>query len=235
MHAPSGRKTKIIVFSGAGISAESGIPTFRDQAGLWSRYDVEQLSSTLGWQADPALVLDFYNQRREQIGQAKPNAAHRAIAELEKKFEVIVITQNVDDLHERAGSQHVIHLHGEITKARSTLDPSLVYDIGYRPITLGKTCELNSQLRPDIVWFGEEVKQLMEARHHMKRANKILVVGTSLQVYPAAHLVDRAPYLSEKICISLDIDRVPRRYKFLRGKAASLVPMVTQRWLTSFQ
>lgn len=180
---------KIAVLSGAGISAESGIKTFRDADGLWEGHDVMQVATPQGWEENMELVLDFYNQRRRQLQLVKPNKAHLALAALEADFEVSIITQNVDDLHERAGSRKVIHLHGELLKARSSFDPSLVFD-WKEDIKLGDLCEHHHQIRPHIVWFGEEVPLLNTAAEIVSQADILFVVGTSMQVYPAASLVD---------------------------------------------
>jgi len=183
----------LVFFTGAGISAESGLRTFRDSDGLWEEYRIEDVATPEAWARDPALVLDFYNQRRSQTIAALPNAAHLAIAELEQHFEVDVVTQNIDDLHERAGSTSVLHLHGEIRKARSTKDPLLVTPINGRTLHIGDRCALGSQLRPHIVWFGEDVPMLGEAARIVARADVLVVVGSSLQVYPAAGLLQYAP------------------------------------------
>ena len=182
-------KKKLAVLTGAGISAESGIKTFRDSDGLWEEYDVMEVASIDGWSKNPQLVLEFYNQRRSQLQTVEPNPAHRILVELEKDFDINVITQNVDNLHERAGSTNVLHLHGQLTQARSMLDDSLIYDIGYNEIKLGDTCELGSQLRPNIVWFGEAVPLIPAAADLVAQADMLAVVGTSLNVYPAAGLV----------------------------------------------
>lgn len=179
----------VVVFTGAGISAESGLKTFRDSDGLWENYRIEDVATPEAWNSNPALVQDFYNMRRKQVLAAQPNSAHLAIAQLEKKFNVTVITQNVDDLHERAGSSSIIHLHGVITKARSTLDPSLIYDIEGWQLPMGATCEKGSQLRPCIVWFGEPVPKMEEAIEKIHQADRLVIIGTSLQVYPAASLL----------------------------------------------
>ncbi|NLJ44253.1 MAG: NAD-dependent deacylase [Bacteroidales bacterium] len=184
---------KLVVLSGAGMSAESGIRTFRDSGGLWEDYDVYEVASPMGWYRDKDLVLRFYNERRRQLSKALPNAGHYGIAELENYFSVNVITQNIDDLHERAGSTKVLHLHGELTKARSTADPSLVYDIGYKDINPGDLCEKGSQLRPHIVWFGEAVPMMDEAVRITSEADIFVVIGSSLNVYPAAGLIEYAP------------------------------------------
>jgi len=184
---------KLVFLTGAGMSAESGIRTFRDSNGLWEEYDVNEVASPMGWYRDKNLVLRFYNERRRQLAKCEPNAGHYGVADLEKYFDVEVITQNIDDLHERAGSKKVLHLHGEITKARSTSDPSLVYEIGYSDINPGDLCEKGSQLRPHIVWFGEAVPMMDEAVEITSRADIFVVIGSSLNVYPAAGLIQYAP------------------------------------------
>ena len=188
-------KKKIAVLTGAGVSAESGISTFRDNGGLWDQYDPEQVASIRGWHADKELMLDFYNRQRIQLGQVRPNAAHLAIAGLEKEHDVTVITQNIDNLHERAGSTRIIHLHGELTKVRPeqgiydrTFSEEEVFDIGYTEIGLGDLAPNGSQLRPHIVWFGESVPMIEKAIDAVEAADILLIVGTSLQVYPAAGL-----------------------------------------------
>lgn len=183
---------KLIVLSGAGVSAESGLRTFRDGNGLWEEYDVMEVASIEGWRRNPDLVQRFYNDRRRQLDTVQPNEAHRLLAALEKDFEVHIITQNVDNLHERAGSTRVLHLHGELTKARSTSEPKLVYEIGTKPIDKGDLCEKGSQLRPHIVWFGEEVPMMEQATKIVLKADIFLVIGTSLNVYPAAGLAHYA-------------------------------------------
>ncbi len=183
-------KKKIVVLTGAGVSAESGIRTFRDAGGLWEGHDVMDVASPGGWERDMELVLDFYNQRRKQALTAKPNAGHLALADLEKDFDVVVVTQNVDSLHEEAGSSNVIHLHGELFKSRSTFDENLVYDIDGWELNVGDFCEKGHQLRPHIVWFGEMVPMMEVAAKEASGADIFLVVGTSLIVYPAAGLID---------------------------------------------
>lgn len=183
----------VVVFTGAGVSAESGIRTFRDSGGLWEEYSIEEVATPDAWRKNRALVLDFYNQRRRQVIAAEPNPAHLALARMEQVFHVKVITQNIDDLHERAGSTNILHLHGEIRKSRSTMDPRLVYDIRGAELNEGEHCERGSQLRPHIVWFGEAVPAMDEAVHIVQGADIFIVVGTSLEVYPAASLVHYAP------------------------------------------
>ena len=184
---------KIVILSGAGMSAESGVATFRDAGGLWEGHDIMEVASPEGWHHNPALVLEFYNQRRRQLHQVDPNAGHLAIAALEQEVpEVCIVTQNVDNLHEKAGSKNIIHLHGELLKVRSTRNQELVYP-WEKDLNLGDTCELGSQLRPHIVWFGEAVPELYRAATQLQDATALLIVGTSLQVYPAAGLIDYAP------------------------------------------
>lgn len=181
---------KIAVLTGAGVSAESGLKTFRDSDGLWEGHDVTKVATPEAWNKDRALVLDFYNQRRKQAQEVKPNAGHYALAELEKHFEVVIITQNIDALHEKAGSTNVLHLHGEISKVRSTLDPELVYELDGWELKEGDKCGKGSQLRPHIVWFGEPVPMMEAAMKEALSADIFIVAGTSLAVYPAAGLID---------------------------------------------
>jgi NAD-dependent deacetylase len=183
-------KRKLVVLSGAGISAESGIPTFRDANGLWEGHDIMEVATPQGWSANPKLVLDFYNQRRKAALQAKPNVGHEILATLEQEFNVTIITQNVDNLHEQAGSTNVIHLHGELFKTRSTADSGLVYNMTGWELKFGDLCEKGSQLRPHIVWFGEDVPMMEPAIDKCKEADIFVVVGTSLLVYPAAGLIN---------------------------------------------
>lgn len=185
-----GNKKRLTILSGAGISAESGIATFRDSDGLWEGHDVMEVASPVGWENNPELVLDFYNQRRKAALKAQPNAAHLGIAGLEEHFEVTVVTQNVDDLHERAGSTNVLHLHGKLFESRSTTDPNLIYPIDGWELNIGDHCEKGSQLRPNIVWFGEMVPMIEVAARIAARSEIFVVVGTSLAVYPAASLID---------------------------------------------
>jgi len=191
---------KIIVFSGAGISAESGLKTFRDSDGLWENYDLREVATPEAWEKDPKLVLDFYNLRRKQVIDSSPNKSHYALVELEKKFNVEIITQNIDDLHERAGSSKILHLHGEILKSRSTFNDKR-YKIDNHLLNIGDTCDNNSQLRPDVVWFGEEVPNMTLAFDLCKDADILIIIGTSLTVYPAANIVDFVPNNCEKFLI----------------------------------
>jgi NAD-dependent deacetylase len=187
------KKKKIVVFTGAGISAESGISTFRDSGGLWDKYDIKEVATPEAWHKNQELVLRFYNERRKNVLEAQPNDAHKALVKLEAKFDVQIITQNIDDLHERAGSKNVLHLHGEILKARSTKNPQLIYPIKGWEIKPGDKCELGSQLRPHIVWFGEMVPEIENAQNIASEADIFIVVGTSLNVYPAANLLHYTP------------------------------------------
>lgn len=215
------KKKHLVVLSGAGISAESGIKTFRDSGGLWEGHDVMEVASTEGWRRNRQLVQDFYNIRRKQARECQPNAAHRILAELEGLFDVEIITQNVDDLHERAGSTKVVHLHGELNKAQSSLDPSLVYELDHWEIKEGDKCAKGSQLRPHIVWFGEQVPMMETAMELARRADIFVVIGTSLQVYPAAGLVDFVPAHAKIYLIDPAIPDMHfgRQVKFIRKTA----------------
>ncbi|TAG51885.1 MAG: NAD-dependent deacylase [Cytophagales bacterium] len=200
------KKPKIVVLTGAGISAESGIKTFRDAGGLWEGHDIMEVASPEGFMRNPQLVLDFYNQRRRQLSEVNPNAAHFALKKLETKFDVQIITQNVDDLHERSGSKKIIHLHGELTKARSSIYPKLVYEIGVKDIHIGDTCEKGFQLRPFIVWFGENVPLMEKAVDIASKADIFIIIGTSMQVYPAAGLIN---YVQKDALIYLIDPQIP--------------------------
>ncbi len=184
---------KLVVLSGAGMSAESGVSTFRDSNGLWQNNRIEEVASPIAWQNNPDMVLEFYNQRRKQLFEVKPNAGHFALVKLEEKYDVQIVTQNVDDLHERAGSTNVLHLHGELKKVRSTVDSSLVYTLDHWELKWGDKCEKGSQLRPHIVWFGEGVPLIGTAVEIISEADIVLVIGTSMVVYPAAGLIGYAP------------------------------------------
>jgi NAD-dependent deacetylase len=195
------KQKKIVVFTGAGMSAESGLKTFRDSNGLWEEYRIEDVATPEAWQKNKALVLQFYNERFIQVIQAQPNPGHFVLAELEKHFDVQIITQNIDDLHERAGSKKVLHLHGEIRKMRSSVDETLIYPIKKQEIKLGDLCEKGSQLRPHIVWFGEMVPEMENAIDMVTQADILIIVGTSLVVYPAAGLIHYAPPASIKYLV----------------------------------
>ena len=183
-------KKRMVVLTGAGISAESGISTFRDSGGLWEKYDISEVATPQAWERNQDLVLEFYNQRRKQLYEVEPNAGHYALVELEQQYDVRIITQNVDDLHERAGSSHVMHLHGELKKVRSSVDEDLVYTLDGWELKAGDLCDKGSQLRPHIVWFGEPVPMIPSAAELSGTANIYVIAGTSLNVYPAAGLVD---------------------------------------------
>ena len=203
----------LVVLSGAGISKESGIDTFRDANGLWEQYDVMEVASIQGWEANPELVLKFYNKRRKQLKEVEPNKAHKIIAKLEAKFNIQIITQNVDNLHERAASTDILHLHGELTKVRSTKDPSLIYDIGNKEIKIGDKCEKGYQLRPHIVWFGEDVPKMIEAVEIVNKADILVIIGTSLNVYPAASLITFAKENADIYLIDPNETQLPEEYK----------------------
>jgi NAD-dependent deacetylase len=181
-------KQNVVILSGAGISAESGISTFRDSNGLWENHDIYDVATPEGWNKNPILVNRFYNERRKQLLKVKPNEGHMALLQLEEAFNVYVITQNVDDLHEQAGSKHVLHLHGELKKVRSTKYPELIYELEGWELKMGDQCERGAQLRPHIVWFGEAVPKIAEAEEITSKADVLIIVGTSLNVYPAAGL-----------------------------------------------
>lgn len=223
----------IAVFTGAGISAESGLKTFRGSDGLWENFRIEEVATPEGWARDPAKVLAFYNARRRGVAAAQPNAAHQAIARLEERFRVIVITQNIDDLHERAGSTEVIHLHGTIVQARSSIDHHYRTDYPLDGLSLDDRCPLGGALRPNVVWFGEAVENLEIAAKHLAMAGRVLVIGTSLTVFPAAGLVSAASFGAEKTIVAQELDHCPRGYRFLRGKAGEIVPTLVRQWLST--
>jgi NAD-dependent deacetylase len=199
---------KVIVLTGAGISAESGLKTFRDSDGLWEGYDIEEVATPEGWQRNPGLVQEFYNMRRKSVLEAKPNAAHYALAKLEQKFEVTIVTQNIDDLHERAGSSNVVHLHGIITRSQSSLNPQLTYPMDSWEIKMNEVCELGSPLRPHVVWFGEVVPMIETASALCTTADIFILIGTSLAVYPAAGLIDYVPQSVPKYIVDPHIPYV---------------------------
>ncbi len=218
-------KKKVVVLTGAGISAESGIKTFRDADGLWEGHDVMEVASPEGWRKNRKLVQEFYNQRRKQLKSVVPNEGHKALAELDEHFEVCIITQNVDDLHERAGSKRILHLHGELLKVRSTVDPSLIYD-WTGDVTENDKCEKGSQLRPHIVWFGEAVPMLDKAAEITSIADILIIVGTSLQVYPAAGLSAYAPkfapvyYVDPKPKLNYELEQA-KNLEVIKDKATT--------------
>ena len=226
---------RLAILTGAGMSADSGLKTFRDAGGLWEGHDVMEVASPEGWQANPELVLDFYNQRRKQLLDARPNAGHQALVRLEDSYQVDIITQNVDDLHERAGSSNVLHLHGELFKVRSTINPGNVME-WKTDLNLGETCDLGGQLRPHIVWFGEDVPAMLDAIELVQQSDMVIIVGTSMQVYPAAGLVHYAPkgipvyYVDPNPNISYELAQV-LDLEVVREPAASGVPLVVDRLL----
>lgn len=228
---------RLVVLSGAGISAESGIPTFRDSGGLWEGFRVEEVATPEGWHENNELVLDFYNQRRKKALEVKPNRGHEVLAELEKNFDVTIVTQNVDNLHERAGSTKVIHLHGSLFESRSTLDESLVYPIKGWELKMGDKCERGSQLRPNIVWFGEMVPMMETAVKTASQADIFLVVGTSMVVYPAAGLIDYVGRDVPKFIVDPnvpDVRRSPNLF-FIPEKASVGMEKVKVRLLQDYK
>jgi len=226
---------KVVVLTGAGMSADSGLKTFRDSDGLWEGYDISKVATVQGWREDPETVLDFYNKRRKQAFEAKPNEGHKALARLEESYDVTIITQNVDSLHERAGSSDVLHLHGQLSKVRSVKDPSLIKDIGGDPIHLGDTAEDGAQLRPHVVWFGEMVPNMEKAAQVVPSADILIVIGTSLVVYPAAGLTDYAKTHIPKFIID---PAKPELYddtgwEHLKKRAATGTPELVNQLLNS--
>lgn len=221
---------RIVVFSGAGMSEESGLKTFRDMGGLWEEYDIHEVATIEAWNRNPNLVLDFYNQRRKQVLEAEPNAAHIAIAKLESKYDVVVVTQNIDNLHERAGSSKVFHLHGEILKVRSVHNPDVLYDLD-GPLSIGDTDPEGNQLRPHVVWFGEQVPAYDQGKEIIESADILIVVGTSLNVYPAAGLVFFAPPNAKKYLIDPDAASVTSLpdIELIREKAGIAIPKLVTK------
>lgn len=227
---------KVVVLTGAGISAESGIPTFRDANGLWEGHDVMEVASPQGWKKNPELVLHFYNERRKAALKAEPNPGHRALAAMEKDFDVTIITQNVDNLHEKAGSTNVIHLHGQLFQCRSSVDENLIYEMDGWELRMGDLCEKGSQLRPNIVWFGELVPMMEVAAEEVYKADIFLVVGTSLVVYPAAGLINLVADEVPKFVIDPKLPVVAQRpnLHLLEERASTGVEKVRQQLLTDF-
>lgn len=227
---------KLVVLTGAGISAESGLRTFRDSDGLWENHRLEDVATPEAWERDPELVLRFYNERRKDAAAAEPNAAHLALAELEKDFDVQIITQNVDDLHERAGSSNVLHLHGELSKVRSVSDDSLITDIGENSIKIGDLATDGQQLRPHIVWFGEMVPMIEPAIEKSMNADIFVVIGTSMQVYPAASLIQYVPLLSQKFILDPQkISGIENNYgnlRFIQQTATNGMPELVKLLLS---
>lgn len=226
-------KKRLVVLSGSGISSESGIRTFRESGGLWEDHDVTEVATPMAWLRDPEMVMRFYNERRKQLAGCEPNRGHIGLVELEEYFDVRIITQNVDDLHERAGSSSVLHLHGELKKSRSTVDESLVYDIEGWELKMGDRCEKGSQLRPHIVWFGEAVPAMEEAARLATTADIFAVIGTSLVVYPAAGLVGYSPPDASMWLIDPNDIVVPygRKVEVIREKAGVGIDIFIHRLL----
>ncbi|MFD1631920.1 SIR2 family NAD-dependent protein deacylase [Pseudopedobacter beijingensis] len=224
---------KIIVLTGAGISAESGLKTFRGNDGLWEGYDIYEVATPEAWHKNSELVQQFYNDRRKSVIEALPNAAHLALKQLEEKFNVLIITQNIDDLHERAGSTDVMHLHGEIRYAQSSKNPALLYPIDGYEIKMGEKCRLGSQLRPHVVWFGEAVPMMTKAIHEMPTADIVILVGSSLAVYPANTLFDYLNPLAEVYIVDPERPdvRINNKVTFLQGTAAENVPQLVGKLL----
>lgn len=231
-------KKKLVVLTGAGISAESGLMTFRDAGGLWENHSIEDVATPQGWQKDPALVQKFYNDRRAKAFEAKPNAGHKALVDLEKYFDVRIITQNVDNLHEKAGSSNVLHLHGELTKVRSVKNEDLIYDIGDKAIEMGDLAEDGGQLRPHIVWFGEMVPMIEVAADLCLNADIFVVVGTSMQVYPAAGVIGFVADEAPKFIIDPNSPEVSSQYEnvhFITETATVGVPQLAEILITDYQ
>ncbi len=226
---------RIVILTGAGMSAESGISTFRDSNGLWQNHRIEEVASPEAWALHPERVLEFYNQRRKQLFEVKPNTGHFALVRLEKKYNVQIVTQNVDDLHERAGSSHVLHLHGELKKARSTIDPKLIYELNHWELKLGDKCEKGSQLRPHIVWFGEAVPMIEKAAEITKSADIFMVVGTSMVVYPAAGLIHYVERKTPKYYVDPKAFTVHgiTNMEVIREKAGKALPDLVDRLLNN--
>lgn len=223
---------KIVILTGAGISAESGLKTFRDSDGLWEGYNVYDVATPEAWRKNPEIVQQFYNERRKSVLEAQPNAAHYALVRLEEKFDVRIITQNIDDLHERAGSSQILHLHGLITKSQSNNNPQLTYEIHGSEIQMGELCELGSQLRPHVVWFGEAVPMIEPAAQLCHLADIFIVIGTSLQVYPAAGLLNLVPQRAVKYLVDPNSSvYADRNFQFITKKAAIGVPELVNQLL----
>jgi len=227
---------KLVVLSGAGISQESGIRTFRESGGLWEEHDIYEVATPQAWDRDPELVQRFYNDRRRQLCECEPNQGHWGLAALEKHFDTYIITQNIDDLHERAGSTQVLHLHGELKKARSTADPDLIYDIEGWELKMGDKCEKGSQLRPHIVWFGEAVPSMEGGAWLAASADIFVVVGTSLNVYPAASLIGYAPPRASLWLIDPNDVQIPldRHVEVIKEKAGKGVEILISRLLETY-
>lgn len=227
---------KLVILTGAGMSAESGVSTFRDSNGLWQNHRIEEVASPIAWQNTPEMVMEFYNQRRKQLFEVEPNTGHKVLVELEKYFDVQIITQNVDDLHERAGSKNILHLHGELKKVRSTIDENLVYELDHWELKFGDKCEKGSQLRPHIVWFGEAVPMIGPAIEISSNADVFIVIGTSMAVYPAASLIS---YVSPDIPkfyidpMAFHVEGITN-LKIIKEKAGIGVPQLVKELVNPF-
>lgn len=219
---------KLVVLTGAGMSQESGIKTFRDSDGLWEEYNIEDVATPEAWKKNPELVMRFYNERRKQLLDCNPNAGHVSLAKLEELFDVDIVTQNIDDLHERAGSTKVLHLHGELKKARSSVDENLIYDIDGWELKMGQKCTKGSQLRPHIVWFGEAVPAISEAIPLVKAADIFAIIGTSMNVYPAASLINYVKPNTPVFLIDPKPVNVYQKVVFIQEKAAKGVELLTK-------
>jgi NAD-dependent deacetylase len=226
---------KVVVLTGAGISAESGLRTFRDSDGLWEGYDIQEVATPQAWQQNPQLVQDFYNMRRKDAMAAQPNAAHYALVQLEDRYDVTIITQNIDDLHERAGSTNVVHLHGVITRSQSSINPELTYPMNGWELKMGELCELGSQLRAHVVWFGEDVPMIEPAVRICAKADLFILVGSSLAVYPAAGLINYVPNHVPKYIVDPNIPDVSRVSSMIKinEKATVGVPGLVDELINS--
>lgn len=227
---------RIVVITGAGISAESGLQTFRDSGGLWEGYNVYDVATPEAWSRNPGLVQNFYNERRKSVLEAEPNAAHYALVKLEEKYNVTIITQNIDDLHERAGSSKIIHLHGLITKSQSERNPNHTYDISGWELKMGELCESGSQLRPHVVWFGEAVPMIEKAAAQCYDADIFIVIGTSLKVYPAAGLIDLVPVKAQKFLVDPKAMEISaKNIEMIPENAVTAVPELVERLLNQYK
>lgn len=225
---------KIAVLTGAGMSAESGIPTFRASDGLWENHRIEDVATPEAWQRNPQLVQEFYNIRRKSVIEAQPNKGHLLLKELEERHEVVIITQNIDDLHERAGSSNIIHLHGMIRKSQSSINSKLTYDIDGWELKFGELCELGSQLRPHVVWFGEEVPMLNIAAKEIEDADMLVVIGTSLKVYPAASLINFTNRGAKLIVIDPERpENLPNHASWIPEIASKGIEILTRKFVSS--
>ena len=216
------------------MSAESGIATFRDSDGLWNNHRIEDVATPEAWQRDPEMVLAFYNARRQEILQSEPNLAHQTLANLEAVFDVQIVTQNIDDLHERAGSTNVYHVHGEIMQSRSSVNPALRYDTHGKDIHIGDLCDSDFQLRPHVVWFGETIENFDIAKALVQHTDHFLVIGTSLAVFPIASLLNFVRSEATKTIVTLALDSCPDDFEWLAQPACEAVPVLADQWRTAY-